>query len=90
MLISKVTGKLPKRPSTLPWPQCVNRELEIYFHPYGEDSPRLAAGRIQSREPEATAKNLRLIAEARMLRGERLNWAERIESLLLEWTAASG
>ena len=41
-------------------------------------------------EPETTARNLRLIREAREARGERLDWAGEIEQTLLHSAGASG
>ena len=37
-----------KRAHSSPLAAGLASELEIDFHPYGEDSPRLAAGRVQS------------------------------------------
>jgi tetratricopeptide (TPR) repeat protein len=44
----------------------------------------------ESWEAETTAGNLRIIADARVRRGETLEWADRIASLLLKRAAAPG
>ncbi len=41
-----------KRAHSSPLAAGLASELKTDFHPYGEDSPRLAAGRVQSRMVE--------------------------------------